>query len=255
MNDKLKQNCPYNLDDGSARIIVSGTVGSTSQGLSDPDASDEDAMGILQAPLRDILGLKVFERWVDQNKAYDACFYSVRRFCELAVKCNPTATALLWIDDQFIDTRTPEFDALRALRDDLTCKEALKAIVGYAYSQFKQCEHSYNTKKAGPKRQALVDEFGYDTKGAMHGLRMLMLGEGYLKTGTQRVLVDGDDREELLRVRRGAWSFDEVKAAMAWRLDNLDQLSESCGWPERPRTDRIEQWLLDTQADWIISQP
>lgn len=58
------------------------------------------------------------------------------------------------------------------------------------------------------KRHALEVQFGYDTKHAMHLVRLLRMGEEILKTG--EVLVKRPDAKELLDIRNGAWALEDL---------------------------------------------
>ena len=64
------------------------------------------------------------------------------------------------------------------------------------------------TRNRNPIRAELERSHGYDTKHAMHLLRLLRMAVEVLSTGD--VLVRRPDAEELLAVRRGALSFDAV---------------------------------------------
>lgn len=57
-------------------------------------------------------------------------------------------------------------------------------------------------------RSALEEEFGYDTKHAMHLVRLLRMGKEVLETG--QVIVKRPDAKELLDVRAGAWTYEEI---------------------------------------------
>jgi Predicted nucleotidyltransferase len=63
-------------------------------------------------------------------------------------------------------------------------------------------------KNRNPKRQELERKFGYDTKHAMHLVRLLRMGmEGLLNKSLQ---VKRPDAEELLAIRQGAWTFEQL---------------------------------------------
>jgi hypothetical protein len=61
-----------------------------------------------------------------------------------------------------------------------------------------------------PARAELEARFGYDTKHAMHLVRLLRMGVELVATG--ELAVRRPDREELLAVRDGAWAYDELVA-------------------------------------------
>jgi predicted nucleotidyltransferase len=63
-------------------------------------------------------------------------------------------------------------------------------------------------KQRNPKRAALEERFGYDTKHALHLVRLMRMGREILEDGVVRVR--RADRDELLSIRDGAWSYDEL---------------------------------------------
>lgn len=63
-------------------------------------------------------------------------------------------------------------------------------------------------KNRNEKRSALEEQFGYDTKHAMHLVRLLRMGHEALSTG--ELLVKRPDAEELLAIRNGSWTYEQV---------------------------------------------
>lgn len=76
-------------------------------------------------------------------------------------------------------------------------------------------------EKRNPKRAALEARSGYDTKHAMHLVRLINMGEEILTTGTLTVF--RPEREELKAVRDGAWKYDQLKEY----VDSIDSRMES----------------------------
>src|SRR5690606_27726004 len=72
---------------------------------------------------------------------------------------------------------------------------------------------SYQTRKThrNPARAELERQHGYDTKHAMHLIRLMRMGLEVLESGDLRVR--RDDADELSAIRDGAMSFDELLAA------------------------------------------
>lgn len=71
------------------------------------------------------------------------------------------------------------------------------------WKQFQQWRRTRN-----PRRSALEKKFGYDTKHAMHLVRLQRMAREILETGA--VQVRRPDRAELLAIRDGAWSHAEL---------------------------------------------
>lgn len=67
------------------------------------------------------------------------------------------------------------------------------------------CDHQ---KTRNPERYALEKKYGYDCKYAYHLVRLLRMGKEILTTG--KVIVKRPDREELLAIRNGAWSYEKL---------------------------------------------
>lgn len=65
-------------------------------------------------------------------------------------------------------------------------------------------------KNRNEKRSTLEEQFGYDTKHAMHLVRLLRMGEEALTEGVLKVR--RPDAAELLSIRDGAWAYDDLVA-------------------------------------------
>jgi len=63
-------------------------------------------------------------------------------------------------------------------------------------------------KNRNVARGELEEKFGYDTKHAMHLVRLLRMGVEALRDG--EVVVRRPDAEELLAIRNGAWTYEQV---------------------------------------------
>ena len=92
-------------------------------------------------------------------------------------------------------------------------KEQPKLIVKFNKDEYEKSADNrtnYHHWKANRNeaRSELEQLNGYDTKHAMHVVRLLRTAEEALTTG--EVLVKRPDAEELLAIRNGAWSFEEM---------------------------------------------
>lgn len=78
------------------------------------------------------------------------------------------------------------------------------------YNGAKDTWHNYWTwkKNRNVVRSALEEQSGYDTKHAMHLVRLLRMGAEALETG--EILVKRPDAAELLAIRNGAWTYEEL---------------------------------------------
>ena len=63
-------------------------------------------------------------------------------------------------------------------------------------------------KNRNPARAVLEEKSGYDTKHAAHLVRLLRMGYEIMNLG--EVIVKRPDAKELLSIRNGAWSFEQI---------------------------------------------
>lgn len=104
------------------------------------------------------------------------------------------------------------FDALMAQGKEIEMtKEILTLFVREKqYSAAKENWDKYeNWKKTrNEARSSLEAQFGYDTKHAGHLVRLMRMCREILRDG--KVIVRRPDAEELLAIRRGEWTYDQV---------------------------------------------
>lgn len=95
-------------------------------------------------------------------------------------------------------------------------------------------------KTRNPRRSALEAEFGYDTKHGMHLIRLLRMGVEIVETGALNVR--RDDRDDLLAIRAGAWSYDALMAgaeALHARVHAAAAASPLPPAPDEPALDAL----------------
>ena len=93
-------------------------------------------------------------------------------------------------------------------------------------------QHQEWLAKRNPKRAELEAAHGYDTKHAMHLVRLLRMAGEILATG--EVVVRRPDAAELLEIRRGALSFDELLAESERMGGELAERTAASALPEAP---------------------
>jgi predicted nucleotidyltransferase len=111
-----------------------------------------------------------------------------------------------------------------------------------AYKGARTDWESYQRWKANrnEKRAELEAKFGYDTKHAMHLVRLLRMAEEILLIG--KVVVKRPDAEELLAVRRGAWTYEalvEWAAAQEKKMESLYETSKLPHSADRVKLDKL----------------
>jgi predicted nucleotidyltransferase len=98
-------------------------------------------------------------------------------------------------------------------------------------------------KNRNPKRAALEKEFGYDTKHAMHLIRLMRMAGEILARG--EVVVKRPDAEELLAVRAGSLTFDQLLAEAESLGARLPELARTSPLPAEPDVERLDALCAD----------
>jgi hypothetical protein len=96
---------------------------------------------------------------------------------------------------------------------------------------------------AHTNRPELVAVHGYDTKYAMHALRLGYQGVELLTTGRITLPVPEPDRARLRSIRRGEVGLDEVVEAVTAAEAELVRLSRSSTLPDEPDRRWVDKWL------------
>lgn len=253
------------------RIAEQGTVlraqvGSGVHGTSVPGQDDRDEMGICLEPPQFVTGVGQvpagtasaatvpFEQYqrhtvwdrpgglANRSGAgdLDVVVYSARKWARLALGGNPTVLLLLFVPDEEVVHRDERGAELVANADRFVSRLAADRFLGYLQSQRRAM-----TGEAGAhtNRPELVAVHGYDTKYAMHALRLGVQGIELLTTGRMTLPVGGCAGAYLRAVRRGEVPLDEVVARLAEGEAELARLRTASAVPEEPDRAWVDGWL------------
>ncbi|TAL29045.1 MAG: hypothetical protein EPN98_21625 [Phenylobacterium sp.] len=99
------------------------------------------------------------------------------------------------------------------------------------------------------KRAALESAHGYDTKHAMHLVRLMRMAIEILGEGIVRVR--RPDAEELLAVRGGAWSYDQLMQFAEEMETRLGTIAAESRLPHAPDRKKIDEVLVSVVGDFI----
>ena len=98
-------------------------------------------------------------------------------------------------------------------------------------------------KNRNPERRKLEEKAGYDTKHAMHLIRLMRTGFELMMTG--ELIVRRPDADELLEIREGKWSYEKVLEHARVLEQEIQKLykSPSCPLPVEPDREKIRELL------------
>lgn len=211
---------------------------------------DKDLIGICIPPADYYMGLKEFgSRGTEEiiSDPWDVVIYEHRKALRLLAKGNPNMLCMLWAPPEFTVNYTAAGEALLASKHLFATKAAFNAYRGYAKSQLDKMSKGVYHGYMGEKRRALVDKFGYDTKNASHAIRILRQGIDFMQTG--EVEVYRSDAAELLDIKQGKFSFEEIRAEAMSLDDELAAAGDASRLPEEPDWKAISD--LAVQMYWL----
>lgn len=105
-----------------------------------------------------------------------------------------------------------------------------------------------------PSRAALEAEHGYDTKHGAHLVRLLRMGREILETGEVHVWRGDRDADELLAIRAGAWSYEEIVAFAEEEAAALGRLRAPLAVPERPELEVLDALVVDLTRRFLAGE-
>lgn len=234
--------------------VLRGVVGSTAHGLSLAGSDDLDEMAICIEPIQDVICLgQQFENFIYRSAAdrtgkhdarseagdLDLTIFSLRKFCRLAASGNPTVLLMFYTPQLSICTEVGQ--QLRDMAPKFISKEAGKRFLGYMHGQRLRLLGEKGQKRV--KRPELEEMYGFDTKYAMHVLRLGLQGLELLETGSLTLPMAAGYREYLMKIRTGHYPLEHIiDTAHEYEAD-LEKLLTSSNLPDHPDRPSIEKWM------------
>lgn len=145
------------------------------------------------------------------------------------------------------------FDKVQALTGASdTWMEVMRREQGYQNA--KRAWDSYtNWKNNRNKSRAVLEEkFGYDTKHASHLVRLMRMGKEILSEG--KVHVFRPDREELLAIRRGAWTYEQIEEYATQMEADIAKLSETSTLPKEPNRNYLDNLCMSVIDSYLSNE-
>ena len=238
------------LEQAEAGTILKVLAGSHIHGLNQP-TSDRDEEAIVIEPLEAAYGLhQPWEDLVRESPEKDVKYFSLRKWCRMALNGNPNFLLMLFAPPSHILRMDARGSQLRDMAPMFISRVAIKSHLGYMQGQ-RQRLINHNKEFAsggghGKPRFELIERYGYDTKFAMHLLRLGFQGCELGETGRLVLPMDPETRDVLMQVRNGEESLDFVLDTAAILETKMKRIfdSNSCKLPDGPDYAAIEQFML-----------
>jgi uncharacterized protein len=243
----LPQNVHYEVLSGSVAYGVSS------------DTSDMDIVGFCIPPKEDVFPhlrgeipgfgrqIQRFAQYqehhiMDQEarQEYDFTIYSIVKYFHLCMENNPNMVDSLFVPQRCVLFASKIGQMVRDRRKIFLHKGSYQKFRGYAYAQL----HKIGTKSnsSNPKRQASIEQFGYDCKFAYHVARLAL--------EAQQILVEHDldleaNREILKSIRRGEWGEQKLRGWFDEKEKHLEELYTKSSLRHSPDEEAIKDLLMN----------
>jgi uncharacterized protein len=221
-------------------VLLAGVVGSTAYGLAH-EGSDIHRIGVYAESTEKILGLgTVRESIVSTNP--DTTYHEAKKYCKLALGCNPGLLELLWLPGNLITIDTQlGIDLLDIRESFLSAHRVRVAYLGYATHQFRKLENrgdgsfSSNTRKRTAKH-------------ARHLFRLLHQGYGLYTTGYLDIRLRNP--QKFVRFGEEVAHGNIAKARKTIALFEEAFNTTHSPLPVDPDISTVNDWLLNVRKNY-----
>jgi predicted nucleotidyltransferase len=228
--------------------------GSELHGAKVGKTDDTDIYGVYIEHPQQALGLNSREHFVWSTAGnerrngpndVDVTLYSLRKWAGMAAKGNATALHFLFADPREVSGAT--WREIQKNRAVFLSQASAKQFLGFADAQFKRLTGEKGRGKKG-QRPEYIGKYGYDTKAAMHGLRLLYECMELMQHG--RITLPRPEKNLLIEVRSGAWKFDRVLAHAQRLFRDVEQAVAFSALPEKVDRPAISQLIAQVHLDF-----
>ena len=228
-------------------------------GCASKQSGDRDELGVCIEGIDKAMGFSPFENFVyrtatertgnkdepSRSGDLDLTIYSLKKFLSLALGGNPTIVQLLFVPQEKCLIKDAIGSSLQDLAPKIIARSSGKAFLGYLQAQ-RMRFYGERGGSHGAAHSEDVEKFGYDTKYAMHMLRLGYQGVQLLSEGRVSFPVSSPEREYLLSVRRGEGKTEEILGRTRELEERLRDLLDTSPLQAKPDREYVERWMLKT---------
>jgi predicted nucleotidyltransferase len=238
---------PYPYD-----LVLTFIGGSQLHGAKLDGRDDTDWYGVFIEPPEKVLGLDEFPHFVfttggrpggNQPHDVDVCLYSLRKVAGLLAKGNPSVLHFLFAHAEFSARVWEQF---ASPSEPFLAKSHLEAFLGFADSQLHRL---LNQRAKDVNRTELEARYGYDTKFAMHMIRLYGEAKELMQEG--RISLPRPNAEELVAIRHGKYTLSEIQQLAEQLKREAEAARENSPLPEAINRAEISRRLtVAYQSHW-----
>ena len=230
--------------------------GSQAHGAKLGTTDDTDWYGLYIPPPNKVLGLEREEHFVfttggkvggNGPSDVDVCLYTLLKWAGLAAKGNPSALHFLFAPLEFI---TETWSRVTARPEIFLAKGHLKPFLGFADDQMKRLLGQKGQKNI--HRAELEELHGYDTKYAMHVIRLYGEAKELMVHG--HITLPRPNKDELVEIRKGKYSLGEIQELGAQLESEALAAQTNSPLPDKVDREAIGDLIARTHLDyWTAS--
>lgn len=231
--------------------------GSRLHGAKLEGTDDTDWYGVFIEPSYKALGVDSYEHFVyttggkeggNTFSDVDVTLYSLEKWARLACKGNPSVLHFLFAEQLLSNHYL--WARVRVHRDAFFAKQQVGQFIGYANAQMMRL---LNKRSKDVNRPFLEAQYGYDTKHAMHLIRLLQEAKEFLETGN--IILPRPNREELIAIRTGKYKLYELTEwANQLEVEALKAADLSL-LPERVDRQRVSELIAGCYLEYYSQFP
>lgn len=250
---KILPSIPEFVSEGLQYEVV---MGSQAYGTANKD-SDYDIYGFC-IPDKDVIfphlsgeiqgfgtPIKRFDQYQKQavkfeDKEYDITVYNIVKYFQLCMANNPNMINSLFCPSHCLLYISEIGQHVINNRKIFLHKGSFWKFSGYAFSQKKKLLSK--TAQPGSKRDITVKKHGFDTKYALHLVRLCLECKEILETSN---LTLDKNADILNRIKNGEWDIDDILGWFYIEEPKLKGYYEASKLPHRPDESRIKKLLVE----------
>jgi predicted nucleotidyltransferase len=236
--------------------ILRVPAGSNLHGLNVPGTDDSDEVGVCIEDIDAAVGFQEFEQYIYRTAAeregkhdapsragdLDLTIYSLRKFLRLAMQGNPQLIQTLFVPASLCTHRDARGAQLQELASLIVSRHAGARYLGYLEAQRQRLLGERGQKKTN--RPELEAKHGFDTKYAMHILRLGFQGVELMTTGRLTLPMPEKHRTFVYATRLGDVPLQEVLTKTGELERQIKDLLNDAPIPAEPARAEIEAWML-----------
>jgi predicted nucleotidyltransferase len=236
--------------------ILRAPAGSNLHGLNVPGTDDSDEVAVCIEDLDAAMGFSEFEQYIYRTAAeregkhdapsqagdLDLTIFGLRKFLRLAMQGNPQILQCLFVPELLCLYRDARGAQLQALAPLIVSRNAGARSLGYLEAQRQRLLGERGQKKTN--RPELEAKHGYDTKYAMHILRLGFQGVELMTTGRLTLPMPEKDRAFVYATRKGEVPLQDVLTKAGELERQIKDLLDDAPVPAEPARDEIQAWML-----------